>query len=131
MIAQAGGIVFDSVEGQPHILLVTAKRAPSHWIFPKGHIEPGETPEETARREVREEAGVDGETIALIGPSEFTADKGRIHVDYYLFKLVRVVETTEGRQIRWCSVQDALNLLTFDDARGLLTQSMPLITAHL
>ena len=35
-IAQAGGIVFDSVDGQPRILLVTARRAPSHWIFPKG-----------------------------------------------------------------------------------------------
>src|SRR4051812_19688096 len=64
-VAQAGGIVFDVVEGQPRILLVTARRDPSHWIFPKGHVEPGEMADETARREVREEAGVDGETIAF------------------------------------------------------------------
>ena len=129
-IAQAGGIVFDVVEGEPRILVVTAKTTPSDWIFPKGHIEPGETAEETARREVREEAGVEGEPIALVGASEFPMQEGLIHVDYYLIKRVTSVEATEGRQLRWCSVQDALSLLTFEDARGLLTRALPLITAH-
>ena len=40
----AGGIVVRLDDGVARFLLVTARRQPGQWVFPKGHIEPGETP---------------------------------------------------------------------------------------
>ena len=54
-----GAVVFTRVEGVRHFLLVRAKDQPQGCHgFPKGHMEPGETEEETALREIYEETGV-------------------------------------------------------------------------
>ena len=71
LIRQAGSIVFRLDSREPQVLLVTARRNPRNWIFPKGHIEKGETPEEAALRETREEAGVVGDLIAPAGILEY------------------------------------------------------------
>lgn len=52
----AGGVVFRQDDGQPAILLL--KHESGKWMLPKGTIERGETPEEVALREVREETGI-------------------------------------------------------------------------
>lgn len=52
----AGGVVFRRDNGQKSILLL--KHESGKWMLPKGTIEPGETPEEVALREVREETGI-------------------------------------------------------------------------
>jgi 8-oxo-dGTP pyrophosphatase MutT (NUDIX family) len=44
LIHQAGSIVVRLDRKEPQVLLVTAKRNPKNWIFPKGHIEKGEPP---------------------------------------------------------------------------------------
>ena len=51
----AGVIVFRIENGRPLYLLL---KHPSYWGFPKGHLEDGETEEDTARRELAEEAGL-------------------------------------------------------------------------
>ena len=56
---QAGAIVVRAGKTGPRILLVTARRNPNNWIFPKGHVESGETLKKAAVREAREEAGLD------------------------------------------------------------------------
>ena len=68
---QAGAIVVRAGKTGPRILLVTARRNPDNWIFPKGHVEPGETLRAAAVREAREEAGVEGNVIAPAGRMSF------------------------------------------------------------
>ena len=111
----AGGVVCRGGRHAPEILLVRAKPAPHDWVLPKGHLEPGETPHECARREVREEAGVDAEPIAFAGEDTFTTPAGkRVHAAFFVLTFVNAVPAGEKREVRWCSLTEALELLRFD-----------------
>lgn len=70
------------------------------WCLPKGHVEPGETPEQAAIREVEEEAGVTGEIIASLGVIDywFTGEERRVHkvVHHYLLEASSDAITTEN-----------------------------------
>ena len=57
--SHAGGIVFRVIGDVPEFLIVTSRSNPEHWVLPKGHIEPGESPRSAAVREVLEETGVE------------------------------------------------------------------------
>ena len=129
-IAQAGAITYRVADGAPLILLVRAKQNPEHWIFPKGHIEPGETAQEAARRELEEEAGVAGEFIAAAGSLDFQSKDEPVHVEYFVFRYAGASGPGEGREARWCSYDDAMGLIVFADARELLTSAMTVISGH-
>ena len=79
-INQAGAVVVRGQGASAEVLLVSAKKDPSQWIFPKGHVEPGESAAEAALREMREEAGVDGKIIKSIGVSTYESGRDRVKV---------------------------------------------------
>ena len=58
----AGGVV---IKDRKEVLLI--KNPSNVWTFPKGHIEPGETKEEAALREVKEETNIDAEIVTYLG----------------------------------------------------------------
>jgi len=126
-IPQAGAIAVRIGEGEPRVLLVTAKRNPEYWVFPKGHVEPGETPAEAAVRELVEEGGVEGEVIAPAGTLEIAVDDEVLRVEYFVLRAGREVGSAEGRERRWCTLREAAELLTFVTTRDLLARVWPLI----
>jgi 8-oxo-dGTP pyrophosphatase MutT (NUDIX family) len=129
-VQQAGGIVFRRNRAGISILLVRAKRDPSAWIFPKGHIEPGETPRVTAVRETREEAGVQGESLGEIGdPQEFEWAGRWYRVQYFLIRLTAETNETDGREKAWFPFDEALDRVSFPSARDLLRQARTKIEA--
>jgi 8-oxo-dGTP pyrophosphatase MutT (NUDIX family) len=97
------------------------------WQLPKGHIEPGEDPEQTAVREVREETGVTGRLLAPLPTIGFWfIEKGRrIHktVRYYLLEYAggstADFDPTEVSGARWFPWPEGLDRLTFDNERGV------------
>jgi len=120
-VSQAGGIVIRRNGDALSVLLVRAKRDPSVWIFPKGHIERGETAADAALRETREEAGVDGEIVGPVGaPLDFNNGRYDVSVQYFLIRLRSESDETDGREKRWFSIEDALDALPWTDARALL-----------
>jgi ADP-ribose pyrophosphatase YjhB (NUDIX family) len=120
-IPQAGAIVFRSERGEARVLLVRAKSAPHPWIFPKGHLERGESMAAAALREASEETGIDGVVVGLAGlPLAFRSKGEDVSVEYYLVRLTREAPSPEGREKRWCTIPDALALLEHQDARKLL-----------
>jgi 8-oxo-dGTP pyrophosphatase MutT (NUDIX family) len=119
----AGGIVYRRDEGDFRYLIVTGNKHPDHWIFPKGHIEPGETPEMAALREVTEETGVIGKIILPIGTAQFQTTSGAIRVRFFLMEYLSDTEARENRRQRWCSYDEGMHLLSFENARHLLTSA--------
>jgi 8-oxo-dGTP pyrophosphatase MutT (NUDIX family) len=127
-VAQAGGIVFRPAAGKKgglSVLLVSSKKEPGRWIFPKGHVERGETAKEAALRETEEEAGVDGDLIGPVGVLEFDWGSKRYRVDYFLIRATSETDETDGRKKVWLPYDEALEKLTYEDTRQLLRKARP------
>jgi 8-oxo-dGTP pyrophosphatase MutT (NUDIX family) len=119
----AGGIVFRYVGDNPCYLVVTAKKNPNHWVLPKGHIDPGETLAEAALREVQEETGVRARIVKPIGVSRIQTASSSILMLFYLMEYLGEIGKKENRQQRWCSYDEFRGLLSFKNARNLLTKA--------
>jgi 8-oxo-dGTP pyrophosphatase MutT (NUDIX family) len=124
LIRQAGSIVVRLDAREPQVLLVTARRNPRNWIFPKGHVEKGESPEQAALRETREEAGVSARLIGPAGILEYGFLGAKARVEYFLVLFTREAGPPEdGRQRMWCGLDDALDRLTYKNTRKLLRKA--------
>ena len=128
-IEQAGAIVVRPGKASPRVLLVTARRNPRNWIFPKGHIEKGETRKDAAVREAREEAGVDGTVSGSAGTMAFEFGTNTYRVHYFVILTDDPGEEREGRRLRWCRYKQALRKLTYTETRDLLEDAWPRIEA--
>jgi len=129
-VEQAGAIVVRRSGGALEVLLVRGSRPPHPWVFPKGHIEPGETAAETATRELREEAGVIGSVFDWVGDTEFVDKNRTCHVSYYLFQPTSTKSGHEPRAQRWVRAEQALELLDFEESRRLLTVALSLFRSR-
>jgi 8-oxo-dGTP pyrophosphatase MutT (NUDIX family) len=124
LIRQAGSIVVRLDAREPQVLLVTARRNSRNWIFPKGHIEKGESPEQAALRETREEAGVSASLIGPAGILEYGFLGAKARVEYFLVLFTREAGPPEdGRQRIWCGLDDALDRLSYKNTRKLLRKA--------
>jgi 8-oxo-dGTP pyrophosphatase MutT (NUDIX family) len=123
-LTHAGGVVFRAAEAGPEILLVTASRPPYDWVYPKGHIESGERPEDTAVREVREEAGVTAEIVEALEDVTLTIRGERQVIRFFLMRAVSDGPADEGRQTIWLPGPAAAARLAFPEARRTLAKAV-------
>lgn len=127
----AGGLVYRQRNRRLELLLVRARPEPHDWVFPKGHIEHGESPHECARREVREEAGVDAEPILFLDEDRFINPKGKdVHVAVFLMRYLRDVQAEETRERRWCTIPEALALIHFESGRSTIRAAESHLARH-
>ena len=121
-------MVFRIDAGPIRLLLVRSKKNPRLWVFPKGHIDPGETASETALRETHEEAGVTGELIGPTGHTlAFQSGHEWVEVEYFLVRFLDEIASPEGRETVWVSPGEAIERLGFESSRDLVRAALPLI----
>ncbi|MBK7878459.1 MAG: NUDIX domain-containing protein [Planctomycetes bacterium] len=119
----AGGLVHRTHDGAREYLVVTSSKNPAHWVLPKGHLDPGETAEETAVREVEEESGVRATLEAPLGETELALPHERQRIRWYVMLRVDERPASEGRQVAWLRASAAIARLSFEDARELVRAS--------
>ncbi|MGI9163365.1 MAG: NUDIX hydrolase [Mycobacterium sp.] len=135
----AGGLVIDGID-RPHDEQLAAligrmdRRGRMLWSLPKGHIEQGETPEQTAAREVAEETGIQGDVLAALGSIDywFVTDGRRIHktVHHYLMRFCGGElsdEDVEVTEVAWVPVTELPHRLAYADERRLAEVAHELI----
>jgi len=125
----AGAILFRDTRGRREYLLL--KSRPGDWEFPKGGVEGSEELQQTAIREVSEEAGID-EFRLINGFREeydyvFQANGKTIHKTVHLF-IAHSFEASaelskEHRDLQWRDYEQALNTITQDGPREILEEA--------
>ena len=117
-----------------------------HWEFAKGHIEKGESEEQTVRREIQEETGITDitiipgfkEYIKYFFRNNYALKKEDKNKAPWIFKLVvfYLVET-RAQEVKisdehigyaWLTYEDALKKLTFKNAKNLLKKANDIVS---
>jgi ADP-ribose pyrophosphatase YjhB (NUDIX family) len=123
----AGGVVWRRTASTIQYLVVQAKNVPRDWVLPKGHISPGESMEQTAQREVMEEAGVETTIRKVIDTVEFSTPQEHVISRFFLMDAISEGQAQEGRERKWLSLVDAIDILQFKEAQQLICQAHTLL----
>jgi len=126
----AGGIVYRHSAKDPKIIeILLIADSKGRWTIPKGHIEEGETPRQTAEREIQEETGLQKmEMLDWLGKINFRYRRINILVlmttEIFLVRAlgdtnkIKPQEWMDG--IRWMSADEALDKIEYEDIGKLI-----------
>ncbi len=134
----AGGLVIRAVGGQPEIVVGRRKRERDGyvWSLPKGTPEEGETREETALREVREESGLEVRILSYFDAISYsfvrTGERIEKTVHYYIMEAIGgsfEQYDKEFDELRWVRMDEAVRLLDFQTESGLVQRAYDALTS--
>ncbi len=122
-----GAIIFLKEKGVLKFLVVQEKSG-GHWGFPKGHVDQGETEQETAAREIYEETGLKVKFLdGFRSTVQYSPKPNTIKdVVYFLAASPHNSVNCEGAEIedfRWVGLGEALELLTFENSQAVLQKA--------
>lgn len=113
-------------EGAPFVALI-ATRSRTRWGLPKGAVAEGETSEQAALREVKEETGLDARIVKPLDTIEYFFRAAgaliRKRVDFYLMDYVGgdlTPQLSEVDDVEWVALPEAIERASFDSEKKLL-----------
>lgn len=136
LIRAAGGVVVaEGPDGLPRILLIQDRYGV--WTLPKGHLEPGESEEQAAVREICEETGVTATLLRPIARARYPVCKRNVWRDKevaYFLASSPLVETTpaaaEGiAAAHWLPPAEALTLISYAQVRDVLRAALAALSS--
>jgi 8-oxo-dGTP diphosphatase len=128
----AGGVIYRRTESDLEVALISV-RSGQAWCLPKGIVDKGETTEQTAIREVREETGLTGRIVDSLGDINYwyyVKDeniKCRKTVHFYLMEYVSgdtAAHDFEVDDAAWFSLETALEKVTYRGDRTILQKAV-------
>ena len=133
----AGGVAFRVANDNAEIVVIRSNRE-SRWQLPKGMIDPGETEEQAAAREVREESGIECELLQKIDSIDYWYvdrwgdEPVRVHkyVHFYLMKYISgdiADHDHEVEEVRWVPIEKAVDLLAFPAERTIVEKANKMV----
>ena len=133
----AGGVLVKVIRGRPMVAAIRPQGKPEGvWALPKGNIDPGEKPDETAVREVFEETGIEGRLVEKLGDVKYTyTRRGGLRVfkivSFYLLRAGRgrigaidEAMRIEVAEARWLPLDDAPRLLAYGGEREMAAKAL-------
>ena len=134
-LKSAGGVVFRRTGSGIEVALIATK-GKSVWTLPKGLIDPGEQPEQTAVREIREETGLIGRILAPLGEKSFwfylKSENMRCKksVSYFLVECIGGAIEEFGPEVddaRWFPLDEALSMVSYRSDLDLIGKAKGMI----
>ena len=131
-LVSAGGVVYRKIDDQLEIVLC-GRKSPVLWALPKGTPEEGESLEQTALREVREETGLDVDVQASLGTIEYWfngwQNGTRYHKTVHFYLMVPTGgdfsrHDPEFDEVRWYPEDTALSTMTYRDETDLVEKAL-------
>ena len=134
----AGGLVVDRTSGVPQAAVIGRldRQGRLQWSLPKGHIEPGESAEQAAAREVREETGITAAVLGELGVIDFwfTTSEAVVHKTVHHFVLLADGGELhdldpEVSETAWVPLSELPDRLAYPDERTLMDRVPELLAA--
>jgi 8-oxo-dGTP pyrophosphatase MutT (NUDIX family) len=129
----AGGLVVDGTHAAA-IIGRLDRRGTLLWSLPKGHIEQGETAQQAAEREVREETGIHGSVLRELGTIDywFVVESRRVHKTVHHFLMAAVGgelsdEDVEVTEVAWVPLTELDERLAYADERKLVRRALRMV----
>lgn len=129
-----GAVVYRIIHDELRFLLIKNKRS-AHWGFPKGHVEKGETSEQTATREVLEETGIHIQILPDFSfKSEYTI-QGKVEKSVIIFlagtkDVQTIIQKEEIDDYIWLAYDRAVDMLRFENDKTILTNAKQFLVEH-